>query len=53
MFFLEGRSIHNTTTLAMDIIEYRNLIEDDGFLLLDLYKAFDSVEHPFIFPILD
>ena len=37
----------------MDIIEYRNQIEDDGLILfLDLYKAFDSMEHPFILSVL-
>ena len=52
--FLKGRSIHNNIRLVMDIIEYRNQIENDGFLLfLDFYKAFDSVEHPFIFQVLE
>ena len=38
----------------MDIIKYRNQTEHDGFLFfLDLYKAFDSVEHPFIFQVLE
>lgn len=32
--FLNGRSIHNNIRLVMDIIEYRNHIEQDGFLLL-------------------
>lgn len=51
--FLKGRSIHNNIRLVMDIIEYRSQIEDDGFLLfLDFYKAFDSVEHPFILSVL-
>jgi len=52
--FLKGRSIHNNIILGMDIIEYRGEIEDDGFLLfLDFYKAFDSVEHPFILSALE
>lgn len=51
--FLKGRSIHNNIRLVMDIIKYRNQTEDDGFLFfLDFYKAFDSVEHPFIFQVL-
>ncbi len=38
----------------MDIIAYRNQIEDDGFLFfLDFCKAFDSVEQPFIFQVLE
>lgn len=52
--FLKGMSIHNNIRLVMDIIEYRSQIEDDGFLLfLDFYKAFDSVEHPFILSALE
>ncbi len=34
----------------MDLTDYSDLIEDDSFILfLDFYKAFDTVEHPFIF----
>ncbi len=52
--FLRGRSVHNNIRLVMDIIEYRDLIEDDGFILfLDFYKAFNSVEHPFMFAVLE
>uniref|UniRef100_A0A3P9J195 Reverse transcriptase domain-containing protein n=1 Tax=Oryzias latipes TaxID=8090 RepID=A0A3P9J195_ORYLA len=52
--FLKGRSIHNNIRLVMDIIEYRHLIKDNGFILfLDFYKAFDSVEHPFIMTALE
>lgn len=36
----------------MDTIEY-NQIEDDGFYFLDFYKEFDSVEHKFIFQVLE
>lgn len=52
--FLKGRSIHNNIRLVMDIIEYRELINDDGFIFfLDFYKAFDSVEHKFLFSVLE
>uniref|UniRef100_A0A8C6M6K1 Reverse transcriptase domain-containing protein n=1 Tax=Nothobranchius furzeri TaxID=105023 RepID=A0A8C6M6K1_NOTFU len=52
--FLKGRSIHNNIRLVMDIIEYSDMINDDGFILfLDFYKAFDSVEHQFIFSVLE
>jgi len=45
---LKGRSIRNNIRLVMDLMEYRELMEDDGFVLfLDFYKAFDWVEHPF------
>ena len=30
--FLKGRSIHNNIRLVMDIVEYRDLIRDDGFI---------------------
>uniref|UniRef100_A0A1A8L6V8 Reverse transcriptase domain-containing protein n=1 Tax=Nothobranchius pienaari TaxID=704102 RepID=A0A1A8L6V8_9TELE len=48
--FMKGRSIHNNIRLVMDLLDYSHLIDDDGFILfLDFYKAFDSIEHPFIF----
>lgn len=48
--FLKGRSIHNNTRLILDILDYREWIEDDGYILfLDFRKAFDTIEHNFIF----
>lgn len=48
--FLKGRSIHNNIRLVLDLIDYAHLINDDSFILfLDFQKAFDSVEHAFIF----
>ncbi len=47
---MKGRSIHNYIRLVLDLLDYRHLIEDDGFILfLDFYKAFYSIQHPFIF----
>jgi len=47
---MTGRSIHNNIRLVLDLLDYRHLIKDDGFILfIDFYKAFDSIEHPFIF----
>lgn len=47
--FMKGRSIHDNIRLVLDILDYRHLIDDDGFILfLDFFKAFDSIEHPFI-----
>ncbi len=48
--FLKGRSIHNNIRLVMDLVEYSHLKEDDGFILfLDFKKAFDMIEHAFLF----
>lgn len=48
--FMKGRSIHNNIRLVLDLLDYRHLIEDDGFIFfIDFYKAFDSIEHLFIF----
>lgn len=48
--FMKNRSIHNNIRLFLDLLDYSHLIEDDGFILFhDFYKAFDSIEHPFIF----
>ncbi len=47
--FLKGRSIHNNIRLVLDLLDYSDRIDDDGFILfLDFCKAFDTVEHPFI-----
>uniref|UniRef100_A0A1A7XB67 Reverse transcriptase domain-containing protein n=2 Tax=Iconisemion striatum TaxID=60296 RepID=A0A1A7XB67_9TELE len=47
--FLRDRSIHNNIRLILDLLDYRDKIEDDGFILfLDFCKAFDSVEHSFM-----
>lgn len=47
--FLKDRNIHNNIRLVLDLLDYNDLISDDSFILfLDFYKAFDSVEHPFI-----
>jgi len=47
--FLRDRSIHNNIRLALDLLDYKHLIKDDGIILfLDFYKAFDMVEHRFL-----
>lgn len=47
--FMKDRLISNNIRLVLDILDYSDLIPDDVFLLfLDFYKAFDSVEFPFI-----
>ncbi len=48
--FMKGRSIHNNIRLVLDILDYHEWIEDDGYILfLDFKKAFDTIEHNFIF----
>ncbi len=47
---MKDRSIHSIIRSVIDLLDYKHLIEDDGFILfLDFYKALDLVEHPFIF----
>lgn len=47
--FLNKRHITNNVRLVLDILDYPELVEDGGLMLfVDFYKAFDTVEHPFI-----
>lgn len=47
--FMKNRHITNNIQLVLDILDYSDLINDNGFILfLDFCKAFDSVEHQFI-----
>lgn len=46
--FMKNRHIFNNIRLVFDLIDYSELIEDD-ILFLDVFKAFDTIEHPFIF----
>jgi len=51
---LKGRYIGNNIRLILDLIDYRHLIPDDSFILfIDFYKAFDTVEHSFMFKVID
>ena len=46
---MKGRHISNNIRLILDILDYSELIHNDAIILfLDFYKAFDTVEHPFI-----
>ena len=42
--------ISTNIQLVLDLIDYSDLILEDRFIVfLDFYKAFDSVEHEFLF----
>ena len=48
--FIKGRSIGDNIRLIFDIIEYAKTKNVPGAVLsIDLYKAFDSLNWPFIF----
>ena len=48
--FMRNRHISNNIRLVLDILDYSDLISEDSFILfLDFYKAFDTIEHQFIF----
>ena len=48
--FMPKRHIANNIRLVLDLLDYSELVEDDSFILfVDFYKAFDSLEHKFIF----
>ena len=48
--FLKGRNIGNNIRLILDIIDYTDIEDIPGaILLLDIEKAFDSVSHQFLF----
>ncbi|KAF7650888.1 hypothetical protein LDENG_00119260 [Lucifuga dentata] len=40
--FMSGRSIHNNIRLVLDLLDYNNLIEDDGFILF--HKFINIIE---------
>ncbi len=51
--FLIGRYIGNNIRLILDLIDYRHFISDDSLILfIDFYKAFDTIEHYFMFKVI-
>lgn len=47
---MANRHISSNIRLVLDLIDYSEYISPDAILLfLDFYKAFDSIEHSFIF----
>jgi len=52
--FMKGCHISNNIRLVLDLLDYSDLIHSDGLILfLDFHKAFDSIEHKFIFRTLE
>uniref|UniRef100_A0A8K9UN26 Reverse transcriptase domain-containing protein n=1 Tax=Oncorhynchus mykiss TaxID=8022 RepID=A0A8K9UN26_ONCMY len=47
---MRNRHISNNVRLVLDVLDYSDLITEDSFILFfDFYKAFDTVEHQFLF----
>ena len=52
--FVTNRHISNNIRLVLDLIDYSEHIESNAIIVfLDFFKAFDTVEHPFIFKALE
>ena len=48
--FVKGRYIGENIRMLLDLMEYMDETQTEGFLLsLDIEKAFDSIDHEFIF----
>lgn len=52
--FMKNRHIANNIRLVLDLIEYKDFLDDEHLILfLDFQKAFDTVSHKFIFDTLN
>ena len=52
--FMANRHISNNIRLVLDLLDYSEYVESQALIVfLDFYKAFDTVEHPFIYKALD
>uniref|UniRef100_A0A3B5R4M7 Reverse transcriptase domain-containing protein n=1 Tax=Xiphophorus maculatus TaxID=8083 RepID=A0A3B5R4M7_XIPMA len=52
--FMTQRHIANNIRLVLDLIDYADLCHDDSLILfLDFRKAFDTIEHNFVFQTLE
>ena len=48
--YIKGRSAANNLRLVQDVIDYCNILEEQGLILfLDFKQAFDCVNHDFLF----
>lgn len=47
--FMKNCHISNNIRLVLDLLDYADNVDSDAFVLfLDFYKAFDTIEHPFL-----
>lgn len=52
--FMRNRHISNNICLVLDLVDYPHLYPDESFILfLDFHKAFDTIEHHFIYSALN
>ncbi len=52
--FMQKRHISNNIRLVLDMMDYSDYINSDGFIFFsDYYKAFDTLEHAFLFQALE
>ena len=52
--FMANRHISNNIRLVLDLLDYSEYVESQALIVfLDFYKAFDTVEHLFIYKALD
>ncbi len=50
MGFMAGRHINWNIRIILDLLVYSNLVESDALMVfLDFHKAFDTIEHQFMF----
>lgn len=52
--FMKHRHISNNIRLVLDLIDYKDLLEDSPMIcFIDYYKAFDTVDHGFLLTLLN
>ncbi len=48
--FMAGRHINWNIRIILDLLDYSNLVESEALMVfLDFHKAFDTIEHQFMF----
>lgn len=48
--FIKNRHITNNIRLVLDLLDYGDTVQSEALILfLDFYKAFDTIEHTFLF----